>query len=224
MIMQPDRRAARVLTWLAAAMLLVPGPAWSLVEGRAGDRSSRSARSAQPTQAAVTSPKHVGLLDVRLRPGGTLSGRVRDEGGLAMARATVVVSRARQVVARAVTDDRGKYLIKGLAGGVYRVRVAAHESIVRLWTSESAPPQAREQLDLNAASQESLEARGQGGERGTPDDGGTVRRLGLDGNGGLDAVELAMLTTSVISLTLSAVMLAKIDELQDSVDLLPASD
>jgi len=205
-------------------MLLVPGPAWSLVEGRAGDRSSRSARGGQRTEVPVALLKHVGVLDVRLGRGGTLSGRVRDERGLAMARATVVVSRARQFVARAVTDDQGEYLIKGLAGGVYRVRVAAHEAIVRLWTSESAPPLAREQLDLNAGSQKSLEARGQGGERSTSDDGGTVRRLGLDGNGGLDAVELAMLTTSFISLTLSAVMLAKIDELQDSVDLLPASD
>ena len=35
---------------------------------------------------------------------------------------------------------------------------------------------------------------------------------------------MTMLTTSIISLTLSAVMLAKIDELQDSVDRLPASD
>ena len=216
---RPDRPSARILSWLAVAMLLVPGPAWSLAEGAVGGRSSLSVRSPQETEVPAGSVERAAVRDVRLGPGGTLSGRVLDEHGHLMAHAKVVLSRARQVIARGVTDDRGEYRIRGLSGGVYHVRVSTHETIVRLWSSESAPPQAQEQLVLDVGLHESIEARGQGGEGRDP-----AHRFGLDGEGGLDSLEMTMLTTSIISLTLSAVMLAKIDELQDSVDRLPASD
>jgi len=219
MIQEPKRHSVRILPWLAVAMLLVPGPAWSLAGGPVGGSSSRLARSSQQAQVSAASVEQARVRDVRLGSDGTLSGRVRDEQGHLLVGAKVVLSRGRQVIAVAVTDDRGEYRIGGLAGGVYRVRVAADETIVRLWSSESAPPQAQEQLVLDAGLHESIEARGQGGEGLDP-----AHRFGLDGEGGLDSLEMTMLTTSVISLTLSAVMLSKIDELQDAVDRLPASD
>jgi len=226
MTMQIDRSGARILSWLAVSMLLVPGPAWSVAEGPVdgSERLTRLAPGATGGVAPVASVEHAMVCDVRLGPGGTLTGRVRDDRGVAMARTTVVLSRARQVVARAVTDDRGQYHIRGLAGGVYHVQVVTHEVIVRLWSSESAPPQARGQLDLDAKPRAGVEVRGQGGEVDEHKGLDPVHRFGLDGTGGLDALELTMLTTSIISLTLSAVMLTKIDELQDSIDLLPASD
>ncbi len=112
----------------------------------------------------------------------------------------------------------------GLAGGVYIVRVATSEAIARLWTAESAPPRSREQLDLDVRSRPTVEARGQSGEVVEGEGLDPAHRFGLDGEGGLDSYELTMLASAVTSLTLSAIMLSKIAELQDSIDLQPASN
>ena len=96
--------------------------------------------------------------------------------------------------------------------------------IARLWTSESAPPRAGERLDLDAGSRPVVEARGQGGEVIEGEGLDPVHRFGLDGEGGLDSFEMTMLATSLISLTLSAIMLSKLAEHHDAVDLPPASN
>lgn len=223
--MQPERHRVNILAWLAVAAFLVPGPAWSLAEEPAGLVSSPPQQPPERDAVDLNGPEtRVRVLDIRLGSDGTVVGRVRDERGRRMPGATVVLSTAGQVVARARTDDRGEYRVTGLAGGVYHVRVVTSEVIARLWTSESAPPRAREQLDLDATSRPTVEARGQGGEVVEDEGLDPVHRFGLDGEGGLDSFELTMLTTSIVSLTLSAVMLSKIAALQDTVDLLPASN
>ena len=88
-----------------------------------------------------------------------------------------------------------------------------------MWAYESAPPQADKQLDLVAKLPAALAVRGQGDDGFDP-----AHRFGLDGEGGLDSFEMALLATSVISLTLSAIILTQHDELQDSIDRLPASN
>lgn len=197
--------------------MLVPGPSWSLAEGLDGDAESRK-RTLEPEQ---NSQPPVRILDIQLGSGGTLVGRVRDEQGRPLAGLTVVVSRAGHVVARVRTGKLGDYRVTGLVGGVYCVRAGSSVAIGRLWTTASAPPRSRQRLDLAAG--RAVEVRGQSGEASVGDRLDPAHRFGLDGQGGLDPFELTLLTTSMISLTLSAVMLSRIDELQDSVDRLSAS-
>lgn len=220
MTMPSERHRARVLSWLATAALLVPGPAWSSAEGVLPPAEQPERLAAVPGVSA--SP--VRVPDIRLGSNGTLVGRVRDERGRRLAGVMVVFSTERHVAARVRTDDRGEYRITGLAGGVYHVRVAKSEVIARLWTAESAPPQSRDQLDLDTTSRPTVVARGQDGEVIEGEGLDPAHRFGLDGEGGLDSFELTMLATAVVSMTLSAIMLSKIAEVQDSVDLLPASN
>ncbi|HAB12002.1 MAG TPA: hypothetical protein DCE47_09955 [Planctomycetaceae bacterium] len=215
---RPDRHPAGILLWMAVAAMLVPGPTWSLAE--AVDADSVPEKRTRESEQEAGPP--VRILDIQLGSGGTLSGRVRDEQGRPLAGLTVVVSRARHVVARVKTDELGDYRVTGLVGGVYCVRAGSSVTIGRLWTTDSAPPRSRQRLNLAAGA--GVEVRGQNGEASVDDRFDPIHRFGLDGRGGLDSFEITLLTTSMISLTLSAVMLSRIDELQDSIDRLSASN
>ncbi|MFP6703240.1 MAG: carboxypeptidase-like regulatory domain-containing protein [Planctomycetaceae bacterium] len=202
------------MSWLALAAMLVPSPAWGVAEAE----EASSARQGQKSVVGKV-PSGTRIQDIRLGSDGALTGRLRDELGRPLPDARVVVSRGRLTIASTRSDEHGDYRITGLLSGVYRVEVATTEAIVRVWAYESAPPQADKQLDLDAKLPAELAVRGQGDDGLDP-----VHRFGLDGEGGLDSFELALLATSVISLTLSAIMLAQHDELQDSIDRLPASN
>ncbi len=192
--------------------------AWTSAAGpadgteRAGCTPER--RVANSTSTAGVPP----VLDIRLGHDGTLGGLVRDELGRPRPNTVVMVFRDRQVVACARTDVRGTYRVTGLRGGVYRIQAGKQVSVCRLWSAATAPPQAGQRLDIDTSR---VLARGQSGEDGDRND--AVHRFGLDGVGGLDPFELTMLTTSITSLTLSAVMLSNINELQETVDRLPGS-
>ncbi len=213
--MSTDRqheRSSRFLSWLALAAMLVPSPAWGVAE------EASSARRGQKSVVGKV-PSGTRIQDIRLGSDGALTGRLRDELGRPLPDARVVVSRGRLTIASTRSDEHGDYRITGLLSGVYRVEVATTEAIVRVWAYESAPPQADTQLDLDAKLPAELAVRGQGDDGLDP-----AHRFGLDGEGGLDSFEMALLATSVISLTLSAIMLSQHDELQDSIDRLPASN
>jgi hypothetical protein len=218
MLFRPERHPAVILMWMAVAAMLVPGPTWILAE--AVDADSVLEKRTHGPEPEVGPP--VRILDIQLGSGGTLSGRVRDDQGRPLVGLTVVVSRQRRVVARVKTGELGDYRVTGLAGGVYCVRVGSSVTISRLWTTDSAPPRSRQRLDLSAGAD--VEVRAQSGEASVDDRFDPIHRFGLDGQGGLDSFEITLLTTSMISLTLSAVMLSRIDELQDSIDRLSASN
>lgn len=97
-------------------------------------------------------------------------------------------------------------------GGVYQVTVAGRTEVGRLWTSGSAPPGSADQFDLSVPR---AVVRGQNE---------AIERFGLDGEGGLDPFELTLLASSITSLTLSAIMLSKINDIEDNVDRLSRSD
>ena len=216
MTTQPNQQRARVLSWLAVLTMLVPGPAWSWTDGSVATARTLANQEGRSDSVATVVESPVQVVDVRLGSNGSVVGWVRGARGRELSTATVVFSTAGKVVAQARTDHRGEYRVVGLSGGVYHVKVGGTDVIARLWTPASAPPQSQHRLDL--------EARGQDGE--VAEQGGLdpVHRFGLDGVGGLDSFELAMMATSIVSLTLSAVMLTKMAELQDTVDLLPASN
>ena len=221
---QPNQQRARVLSWLAVLAMLVPGPAWSWTDGSVATARTLPKQEGRSDSVATVVESPVQVVDVRLGSNGSVVGWVRGARGRELSTATVVFSTAGKVVAQARTDHRGEYRVVGLSGGVYHVKVGGTDVIARLWTPASAPPQSQHRLDLDTTSRPVLEARGQ--DKEVAEHGGLdpVHRFGLDGVGGLDSFELAMMATSIVSLTLSAVMLTKMAELQDTVDLLPASN
>ena len=75
----------------------------------------------------------------------------------------------------------------------------------------------QQRLDLDTVRRPVLEARGQDGEVVEQTGLDPAHRFGLDGVGGLDSFELALMATSIVSLTLSAVILTKMAELQEEV-------
>lgn len=83
------------------------------------------------------------VLDISLQDGGVLFGQVVDAGGVAQQQADVWLTYEGQSVAPAKTDDAGRFLIRGLRGGLHEIHVAGQSSLVRLWAPGTEPPAAR---------------------------------------------------------------------------------
>ncbi|MFV1965106.1 MAG: carboxypeptidase-like regulatory domain-containing protein [Pirellulaceae bacterium] len=86
------------------------------------------------------------VVDVGLRPGGTLVGRAVDSSGAPLTGALVTVKRASGEVATATTDSDGRFAVVGLRGGVYQVVAGEGCRIARLWSPGTAPPSASSRL------------------------------------------------------------------------------
>lgn len=107
----------------------------------------------QSGQAVVGKPA---IVDVAIQSDGVLRGRILDtQGGTpAEAKAGLPISfvRDQKLVARAISDDAGRFAIPGLSGGIYQV-ILEHPLVprwqfCRLWSSEGAPPQASREMAL----------------------------------------------------------------------------
>ncbi len=86
--------------------------------------------------------------DVALGPGGILRGTVVDPQGQSFRAVPVVVRQASREVARVQTDETGRFQIRGLRGGLYRIESSGSLIVCRLWTAVAAPPAARRELLL----------------------------------------------------------------------------
>jgi hypothetical protein len=86
--------------------------------------------------------------DITLHEGGVLMGQMLDPQGAAIAGAPVSVQTAGKEVARAVTDQSGKFKIAGLQGGVHQVATVGQQDDYRLWAPQTAPPSAQQGLML----------------------------------------------------------------------------
>ena len=65
---------------------------------------------------------------------------------------SVALLDGRRTVAETTTDARGRFVFRGLRGGLYRVLIDTGGGrlwrFYRLWTAEGAPPYARGRLDV----------------------------------------------------------------------------
>ena len=101
------------------------------------------------------------MSDVVLGFRGTLVGRVVDGRGRGLVGRTVRVHRGSSLLARAKTDDTGRFAIKNLPGGAYAVSCGSAAQLIRAWAAGSAPPRTSAQVVLV---DQPLVIRGQDGE------------------------------------------------------------
>ena len=76
----------------------------------------------------------------------SLHGHLLDGQGQTLDGATIELIQGDNVVAQTTTDGAGRYQVDGLKGGLYLVRAGGQTVVIRCWTEESAPPNARQQL------------------------------------------------------------------------------
>ena len=112
-----------------------------------------AAGAAEPTPAAAA------ISDVRLADG-LLRGQVVNAASAPSAQAAVTITSGNRVVARVVTDERGRFQAPVTRGGVFLVSAAGDERVVRTWTAQAAPPAARDGVLLVS---EGAAVRGQTG-------------------------------------------------------------
>ena len=88
------------------------------------------------------------ITDVQLRKGGVLTGQVLDAQGKAQPNMPVAMVRGGKLIAKAKTDSRGQFNVKGLKGGVYRLASLNDAKVYRVWAPTTAPPAAAESVVL----------------------------------------------------------------------------
>ena len=101
----------------------------------------------QPALAAEThSPVRVPtVLDIELGAEGTLVGRVVDRQGIVQRDATVTVASEKGEALQVKTDRQGRFAVRGLRGGEYRLVADKQFVQTRLWRHATAPPHAKRQ-------------------------------------------------------------------------------
>lgn len=77
-----------------------------------------------------------------------LAGSVVNQSGLPVAGLPVQVLHKGQVIATALSDDKGEFAVQGLRNGQHTVKVGASQQSVRFWMSKAAPPTAVSRLAI----------------------------------------------------------------------------
>jgi hypothetical protein len=138
-------------------------------------------------------PADLRTTDVVLTPQGVLQGQLVDGAGGSLDGAQIALSRGSQVLYRGTTDAQGGFSVPGLTMGVYRIDGPGVTQACRVWSAEAAPPPAKPALVLVAGDPA---VRGQ---------------MGMF----CDPVTATALLLGVAGVTLSAITLAKVQELED---------
>jgi hypothetical protein len=106
-----------------------------------------SAGQAGEERKAPTRPA-VELADVVLDAQGGLQGLVVDMHGVPQSGAKVLVVHKKREVGRVWTDRLGRFRLAGLRGGVYMLQSGGQGRFVRVWTTEAAPPTAKQIVSM----------------------------------------------------------------------------
>ena len=93
-------------------------------------------------------PTEVRTHDVALNAGGFLNGTVLNTEAQPIAGVAVNVLQNEHVVAKTVSNEEGKFTVKGLRNGAHVIEVGQHQQRVRLWGTNTAPPAAIENVAI----------------------------------------------------------------------------
>jgi len=197
--------------------LFTRGIALALVAGAisAGASTGLSAAEPQTTRdarkIAATSKSHVNsarnaarqtITDVSLEQGGVLRGVLVDEQGRPLVKSAVIIRQGRRVFSRTNTGLKGKFLFKGLRGGVYEIASVRGNGVFRVWAPGTAPKAARGQALIVSRSRV---VRGQFADLGLS----TLTNLGdLGALGGMGTASGLATAAAVAGITVGAVVIA----------------
>lgn len=101
--------------------------------------------------AAASEVESVAALDVALSSSGVLEGQVVDAQGISREGVPVIVSRDGQEVAHTTTATEGRFVVTGLAGGLYTIEAEDASIACRAWVANTAPPVAQRGVLLVAS-------------------------------------------------------------------------
>lgn len=166
-------------------------PAWAFGPSQPQQRPDFSLESITP------------ITDVSLDESGRLVGQIVDDQGHPRSGLMVVLRQGRREVARTVTDSEGHFALSNVPVGLYQLDAGSTRAIYRVWTIQTAPPQTHHQVVLVT-------------ETGTVVRGNHIESA-VDQ---LDAITLAMVSSSIAAVSIAGVTLDKINDLEDKVDAL----
>lgn len=91
-------------------------------------------------EAPVARPAKQRVLDISLHEGGLLVGQVVNPQGKTLESVEVAIVSGGKQLARAKTDELGRFAMKGLVAGSYALATTGAQLQVRAWSQETAPP------------------------------------------------------------------------------------
>ncbi len=86
--------------------------------------------------------------DYLLGPEGVLIGSVLNHSGLPASGLPVQVLHKDQIIATAVSDEKGEFAVQGLRNGQHTVKLGASQQSVRFWSNTAAPPAAMSRMAI----------------------------------------------------------------------------
>lgn len=166
---------------------------------------------------AAAAASQTSAIDVKLSASGALVGSVHSPTGQTIDGAAVALLQGEKVVARTTSDKTGIFAVAQVPAGVYTVVVGNQGAPIRVWSSATAPPAARERAVLVVGK---TVVRGQGScpdpncpgcQQCSPDHGAFF---------GLDVITLVTLGSAVTAAVLAGINQKDLDDLEDKVDQL----
>ncbi len=88
------------------------------------------------------------MRDVALQPGGVLNGQVLNEQALARDQAKIAVVHNGKLLTVTETDNEGRFVLTGLAPGVYELHLAEGGGAYRVWAPRTTLPAAEQSVLL----------------------------------------------------------------------------
>ena len=143
------------------------------------------------------------ITDVVLDASGRLVGQIVDQQGTPRDGLVVVLRQGSREVARTVTDSEGRFALSNIPVGLYQLDAGSTRAIYRVWTTQTAPPRSHHQAVLVAETETVVR--------------GNHIEAAVDQ---LDAITLAMVSSSIAAVTIAGVTLDKVNDLEDKVDAL----
>ena len=143
------------------------------------------------------------ITDVVLDASGRLVGQIVDQQGNPRDGLVVVLRQGRREVARTVTDSEGRFALSNIPVGLYQLDAGSTRAIYRVWTTQTAPPRSHHQAVLVAETETVVR--------------GNHIEAAVDQ---LDAITLAMVSSSIAAVTIAGVTLDKVNDLEDKVNAL----
>lgn len=155
---------------------------------------------APPKASTVKTAEVKTIRDVELAAGGTFKGQVLNAEGLALGGVDVTLYQGTEEIARTVTNQEGQFAVSNLRGGVYQVNAENTQENYRLWSEDTAPPTAQEEVAIVSSPKV---VRGQ--------------------IGGIDFITATALAAAITGVTFAIINHSELDDANDKLDALLAS-